>query len=47
MAWARSPGFMRGAEFDDEYPYQSAVVGDAFGQTITIEAKGDPDMGDE
>lgn len=34
-------------EFDDEYPHQSAVVNDAFGQTITIEAKSDPNVGDE
>ena len=31
-------------EFDDDYPYQSAGVSDAYGQTITIAAKEDPNV---
>ena len=30
--------------WNDEFPYQSAVINDAYGHTITIEAKEDPNV---
>ena len=39
IAWAYEG---QAIEWDDDYPYQSAVINDAAGQTIAIAAKTDP-----